>query len=291
MKKYELVEGTKTVSGSKVQRIRYLRDIPEMNVKAGMLGGYIENESSLSHEGICVVLDDAVVSSGSMVKEDAVVSDEALVLQKSIIAGNSFVSGFVQIRNSKILDNAVVVDDAKVSDSEVAKGSRIFNNALVQRSKLDGSVTVKDDVSLGFSKIQGTNVVFRGNATVADTNMKQVNDIDVSGSAILFYCDFFKSYRVTIQGQAKLTGNTRSNRLYCAGSSIVISGDAILEGTALLVGDNIYIGHHGTVIGTVRVGDDVEIIEMACVENQALHEMFIEKTRFDMDVHMIQKDT
>ena len=46
MKKYKLL--ARAENG--LYRIRALRDIPEIDVKAGDLGGYVESENNLSHD-------------------------------------------------------------------------------------------------------------------------------------------------------------------------------------------------------------------------------------------------
>ena len=60
-------------------RIKALRDFGD--VKAGQLGGWVEKESNLSHEGNCFVYDDAEVWNDAKVTENA------------IVKGNSKVSG------------------------------------------------------------------------------------------------------------------------------------------------------------------------------------------------------
>ena len=59
--KYELTE--ETTNG--LHRIRALKDFA--NVKAGELGGWIESERNLSHEGNCWVSEDARVSGNAWV--------------------------------------------------------------------------------------------------------------------------------------------------------------------------------------------------------------------------------
>jgi hypothetical protein len=54
-KKYKLTKETIIVDSSTLYRIKALNDIPSSNVKKGDLGGFIENESNLSHEGSCWV--------------------------------------------------------------------------------------------------------------------------------------------------------------------------------------------------------------------------------------------
>lgn len=51
MKKYELTGETKEIDGKILHRIRALIDIPEHDVKAGDLGGWIEAERNLSQNG------------------------------------------------------------------------------------------------------------------------------------------------------------------------------------------------------------------------------------------------
>lgn len=47
MKKYKLTGETKEIGGVTLHRIRALIDIPEHDVKAGDLGGWIEEEFNL----------------------------------------------------------------------------------------------------------------------------------------------------------------------------------------------------------------------------------------------------
>lgn len=49
--KYELTENTKTFYGKTLYQIRALVAIAAIGVQVGDLGGYIESESCLSHDG------------------------------------------------------------------------------------------------------------------------------------------------------------------------------------------------------------------------------------------------
>ena len=51
MKKYKLTGETKEIDGKILHRIRALIDIPEHDVKAGDLGGWIEAKRNLSQNG------------------------------------------------------------------------------------------------------------------------------------------------------------------------------------------------------------------------------------------------
>ena len=78
MSKYKLTDDTVTLKNGKVlHRIEALRDFVE--VKAGDLGGYIQSEDNLSHEGDCWVDDDARVYGNAWVYGDAAVYGNAWV--------------------------------------------------------------------------------------------------------------------------------------------------------------------------------------------------------------------
>ena len=70
-KKYELTDDTKEIDGITLRHIRALRDIPRHGVTSGDLGGWIEEEKNLSHEG------DAWVSGNARVCGDAIVDKDA----------------------------------------------------------------------------------------------------------------------------------------------------------------------------------------------------------------------
>ena len=59
--KYELTDNVKTVADRTLHQIRALRDIPRHAVKAGDLGGWIETENNLSHDGDCWISGNASV--------------------------------------------------------------------------------------------------------------------------------------------------------------------------------------------------------------------------------------
>lgn len=60
-KKYELTDEKIETFGTTLCRIRALRDISAFAVKAGDLGGFIEKEENLSHDGDAEVYGNARV--------------------------------------------------------------------------------------------------------------------------------------------------------------------------------------------------------------------------------------
>jgi NDP-sugar pyrophosphorylase family protein len=114
MKKYELVKSdTVNYKGKTLYRIKYLIDIPRHNIKAGDLGGFLESENNLSHDGDCVVLDDAAVSGDALVYGNAKVSDNARVCGNVRVSGDAAVFG-----NARVFGNACVYGNAKVNSGK-----------------------------------------------------------------------------------------------------------------------------------------------------------------------------
>lgn len=82
-KKYELTEETETLAdGTVLHRIRAVMDFTLVDgtmIYAGDLGGWIEKEDNLSHNGEAWVGDDAQVFEDARVYEKALVHDKAQV--------------------------------------------------------------------------------------------------------------------------------------------------------------------------------------------------------------------
>ncbi len=121
MKKYELTTDTKIVLGKKLFRIKALVSFGD--VKAGDLGGYVERENNLSHEG------------------NAWVSGNARVSDNARVYGNAWVSG-----NARVYGNADVYGNARVSDNAwVSDNARVYGNAWVSGN---ADVSGNDDYTI-----------------------------------------------------------------------------------------------------------------------------------------------
>ena len=111
MKKYELTTNTKMRFGRKLFQIKALVSFGD--VTAGDLGGYIEKEENLSHDG------DAWVYGDALVYGNAQVSGNAQVYGVAQVYGDAWVSG-----------NARVYGDAQVSgDAWVSGNARVYGDA------------------------------------------------------------------------------------------------------------------------------------------------------------------
>lgn len=124
MKKYEFTGEVKSIDEKMLHRIRAVRDIPEHNVKAGDLGGWLETEENLSHNGAAWVMNTAYVMGKARVMGKALVADSALVMDSAYVTGKARVTG-----KALVADSASVMDSAHVMDF-----ARVMGNALVMDS-------------------------------------------------------------------------------------------------------------------------------------------------------------
>lgn len=116
-KKYELLsDDTITIDGRTLYRIRALRTFA--GVEVGSLGGYIENEFSLSHEGSCWVGGNAAVGDIGCVRDGASVLDNAR-LRRAYAGGYAVISANAQVcGHTHISGNARVGLNARIHSND-----------------------------------------------------------------------------------------------------------------------------------------------------------------------------
>ena len=134
-KKYELTGETMEWNGRTLHRIVALKHIEVESgssddtrvVEEGDLGGWVEGERNLGHEGNCWVADEAKVYDNAKVYGDAVVEDNAEVSGDAKVYENAKVYG-----NADISEWARVHGDADVSGKAVlCWKTEVSNGALV----------------------------------------------------------------------------------------------------------------------------------------------------------------
>jgi carbonic anhydrase/acetyltransferase-like protein (isoleucine patch superfamily) len=170
-KKFELVKQ----EGTCLYRIKALRTGPWG--PAGILGGFVEKESNLSHYGNCwiygdaKVYGDARVFDNAEVYDDARVFDNAKVSDDAVVFGYARVFGYVNVFGSarvydnvyvsggvRVFDNAEVCGNAEVFGSaSVYDNAEVFDNARVYRNaKVCGDARVVYDLKLHPYYINGS---------------------------------------------------------------------------------------------------------------------------------------
>lgn len=143
-----------------VYRIEALKDFSD--VKKGDIGGYVENESNLSHEGGCWIYNDAMVSRDSIVSDNATVSDCANV-RGGFIYDNAKISGTVQVwRQSSVYGNAKVRGSATVnSNSQIFEDAEVFGEGAIGcHSKVHGDAVICGRAIISGEEITKTSQYF-----------------------------------------------------------------------------------------------------------------------------------
>ena len=92
MRKYEFTGKTKNYYGVTLKQIKRISD--------GKIGGWIEKEENLSHDGDCWV------SGNAEVYGDAIVYGNAIVFGNAIVYGNAEVYGDAEVCNGKIIKSS-----------------------------------------------------------------------------------------------------------------------------------------------------------------------------------------
>ena len=144
-KKYELVPSDK----EGLFRVKALRDFGD--VKKGEVGGYVESERNLSHEGNCWIYDDAVVRGNAWVYCNARVYDNAMVFECASVFGDAVVRG-----NAKVRKNAMVHGDARVYENSMVSG----NAVVCDHAVVYGNAVLCGDAGVcGYARVCGDAVV------------------------------------------------------------------------------------------------------------------------------------
>ena len=215
-KKYELTDDFICHNGRILYRIRALRDFS--NVRAGDLGGYIQTEHNLSHEGNAWVDDYAKVYDKARVDDNALICCLAEVCDNVEIRGNAKISNYAKVsgyavvygnaevyNSAKVYDYARVSCDASVSTEAIVCGrAKIYDKAIISGyAKIHGEAEVCEYAHVwGDAEVCGKAVVF-GNAYIR-------GDAKVNGKAdYIVFKNFWSSGRYFIW--------TRSNNRWAVG--------------------------------------------------------------------------
>lgn len=145
MKKYELTENFIMHDGHKLFQIRALTNIKDV-VKAGELGGYVENKTNLGQT------DNAWVYDNAKVYGYARVSGNAWVFGYARVYGDAWVFGNARIYdNAKVYGNAMIYDNAKIfGNARIYDYAKISGNAWVYgNARISGNADILQITGLG----------------------------------------------------------------------------------------------------------------------------------------------
>lgn len=208
-KKYEFTEEILETTRGTLKRIRAIKDFG--TVKKGDLGGWIEKEENLSHEGLCWV------------------AGEAKVYNDAKVRGNAIVSGRAQVFDtSRILDEATVLGEATIYDD-----CGVFDNA-----------TVGGDACLIQKACVFQNASVIGGAKICGEAMVYGRTFVYGNARCLGYAEVFDNAKVS--GQSRITDDTRIfDNAEIRGEAVIsafsdIGGTSIIEGASRITGGKFY---------------------------------------------------
>lgn len=117
--KYEILpEEVSGPDGGSYCQIRALRDIPEIDVGKGDLGGFVSSQTSLSHSGNSWVFEGGYIGANAIVEGNAIVGEGATVTGTAHVNDNAVICHGVVVN-----DNAVVGGDVVVRAGNISKGA------------------------------------------------------------------------------------------------------------------------------------------------------------------------
>lgn len=284
MEKYRLTDAARTVDYQEngvthkftLRQIEALRDFSD--IKAGTLGGWIEEESNLSHDGDCWIYDH-----NSAVFAGAAISGNARVTQPCTISHGASLTGECWADRADISHGAAIYDRAMIQMSQVRGECRIFGDARVMhQSQVIAAVGLTED--------RDQRLQIYDNATVNGSRI--VHQAQIYGRALVNHA--FIEHRAAVYEDAILEGNDENNVWVCDcaqiyGQARIVAGSEIDQcptiryssqvfGHALIEGDCV-LKHHVHVFddavitgGPVQLDDRIKI----CGQARVTGNVFIE---------------
>lgn len=296
MRKYRLSDETRLYhwqNGEVKASVQLRQIIAERDfhdVTAGTKGGWLEDESALSHDGNCWVYDE-----NSVVFDEAKICDNARITQPCVIS-----------------HAAMIADNSWVDGSQVSHGARLSDNVTIQSSEVRGLCHLYGNARILH---QSTLIAARGltpdreqvlkiydNATVSQSRI--VHQAQIYGDAMVNYA--FIEHRAEVFDNALIEGNDLNNVWICdcakvygnariiAGLDddaiptlryssqvaenavvegnvvikhhVLIGGQAWLRGGPILIDDKVVIQGRARISGDVLIEHRIEITDDAVIE-------------------------
>lgn len=187
-KKYKLIKSD--IKG--LYRVKALRNFGD--VKKGDIGGYVQSEDNLSHEGYCWVYDNAKIYNEARIYGNAQISDYAVIQDNARIYGDSQIWDYAVIDgNARIYGDSEVWDYAIIRDNALIYGdSAISGNAFI-----DGDAEIKTGRHIGYIEEKFKNVLY----------------IQCKASLITVYTDMNNIIKCNIGYQKRMTLTDLINRI------------------------------------------------------------------------------
>ena len=187
-KKYKLIKSD--MKG--LYRVKAVRDFG--NVKKGDIGGYVQSEDNLSHEGYCWVHGNAIIHDNARIYGNAQISDCA------VIDGNARIYGNAQISDCAVIDgNVRIYGDSEIWDYAIIRDNAlIYGDSVISGNAfIDGDAEIKTGRHIGYIEEKFKNVLY----------------IQCKASLITVYTDINNIIKCNIGYQKRMTLTDLINRI------------------------------------------------------------------------------
>ncbi len=161
-KKYQLLRhDTMVRDGRTLYRIQAVRQV-RLGVQKGALGGYVEREANLSHEGECWIFQEACVYEEARLTENACLYDQAtlrgkaklgkqaMLREQAIVQGEANVGGYATVQGHVIVDGSAevkgkvnLIDFVHVGENARVQGDSLYYLLLQGTSILIGNTLIQ----------------------------------------------------------------------------------------------------------------------------------------------------
>ena len=138
-KKFTLTNETKKFLGKNIYRIQAVKDFSD--VKKGDLGGWIEKEENLSHDGNCWLYNEAIVCDNAKVCNNAKIMCSAIISNNAVVKDNAQVDDYALVRDNAIVcGNTILIDDVVVCNNAIVNSDIQFQSSLLIYTDKNGKL-------------------------------------------------------------------------------------------------------------------------------------------------------
>lgn len=233
-------------NAQKVYRIKALRDIPSINVKAGQFGGLVTSEMNLSQFGDCWINYNAKVFGHVFVVDSAYIGGNAKVTcdmdeESIVIRGNTSVGGNATITLEENADGSPITDTAIMGNVNITDNANLRNVRLMRGdisisghavldgvAEVTGNAVFKDHVRLN-KGVKVSGITFIIDRAVISENATIINSA-IDGSTVVFAGDTIKDFNT----QEKIVAHKNNNVQDIVNRATALSqraGNSVKSGT------------------------------------------------------------
>ena len=277
-----------TRTAVKVRQIIATRDFSD--VKSGTRGGWVDDESALSHDHDCWIYDEnSVVFAGAQVSGNARITQPCAISHYASVGDNVWVDGAQISHGARISDNVTVQSSVVRGECHLFDNARVLHNSMVIAAKgltpdheqilrIFGEATVSQSRIVHQAQIYGNAIVsyafIEHRAEVFDNALIEGNEMNN-----VWVCDCAKVYGnarllagleedaiPTLRYSSQVAENALVEGNCIIKHHVLIGGEAWLRGGPILVDDKVVIQGRARIQGEVLIEHHIEITDDAVIE-------------------------